>query len=230
MTVNTRISRAIKAEIIELSYKHKLGHIASALSMSDYLYDFFSETYRPERGDMLYVGKPYGAQAFHVVMGMLNMPVPPIEFSGLQQAENDIHFVEATLGNALGIASGVATAKLLKQEPGTVYVINGDAAMTQGCNWEAVQLASKYELTNLHMIVDNNGMGILEKDPMLEDMAGKLRAFGWTVNEPDYNGKPSATVYNTTKGDGISFMENNPEWHYKVLDEEHYKKAMSELI
>lgn len=229
------VSKNIKKEIIELSYKNKLGHIGSALSMSDMLYHFFSEHYVPgieERDDMLVIGKPYGSQALHVVMRHFNFDPPDPSVSGMQTVSEGIHFVEPTLGNAIGYASGLAYAQKDKK---VIHVIAGDAALTQGASWEAIQLASKFKLNNLHLVVDNNRMGILGYDSTLERLNMKFTAFGWhcaywnSYLKERIHKKPSVSFYQTTKGDGISFMENNPEWHYKKLDREHYLKAMEEL-
>lgn len=218
----------LRKEIIKISYENKLGHIASALSMVNLLDDFFENKYKPNDGDMFYCGKPYGSQAFDVTMRKHGYGSVNVAFSGLQESSEWIHMVEATLGNALGVAVGAAYANKLRGKKGTIYCLMGDAAMTQGVAWEAVQLAAKLKLDNIHLMVDNNKMGIIEEESTLHNFREKFTAFGWDTYGLFPN-KPVVTVYKTVKGKGVSYMEQNPEWHYKTLDEEHYLKAMEEL-
>ena len=85
MMPDTETSKQLKKEIIELSYKYRLGHIASALSMVDFLETFFKEKYKPDKGDMLLLGKPYGSQAYYVTMKRNGFTPPDPQFSGLQK-------------------------------------------------------------------------------------------------------------------------------------------------
>jgi len=107
--------------------------------------------------------------------------------------------------------------------------------------------ASHYKLDNLTAIIDDNGLQI---DGKVEDvmavgpLADKWRAFGWNVLEIDghnfgeiitalktkESGKPTAIIAKTIKGKGVSFMENNPDWHGTAPNQEEYEKAIKELV
>ena len=124
----------------------------------------------------------------------------------------------------------------------------GDGELQEGQIWEAVMYAGSHNLNNLCVIIDNNKMQnetytnkTLDIMPLIE----KWKAFKWNVininghsfEEIDkaFNNfyselkKPTVIIANTIKGKGISFMENSPEWHSKVLDEDSYSKAKKEL-
>jgi len=120
--------------------------------------------------------------------------------------------------------------------------------MAEGSNWEAMMFASHYKLDNLCAILDYNKLQITapNADVMgLEPIDQKLEAFGWAVkhvdghnleelsntfnNLPLVAGKPTFIIAHTTKGKGISYMENVLKWHHGVPSEEQYNLAMEEL-
>ncbi|WP_058913088.1 transketolase [Entomohabitans teleogrylli] len=160
--------------------------------------------------------------------------------------------VDATtglLGQGLSVAAGMAAAKKRRQEPHRVFAIIGDGEMHEGQIWETLQQAAHMKLDNLVAIIDYNGFS--SHDPVnavinLEPLADKLRCFGWQVLElPNGNdmrqvadtlalsrhltGKPLAIVAHTTKGCGVSYMENNGDWHSKTPTQQQYQQAMEEL-
>ena len=153
-----------------------------------------------------------------------------------------------SLGQGLSAAAGMALgAKYLKKDC-RVYTLLGDGEIQEGQVWEAMMFAAHYKLDNLCVIIDNNGLQI---DGKVADVMSpypipeKLRAFGFEVAEIDGHdfeqieaafakarattGKPFGIVMKTTKGKGVSFMENNAGWHGKAPNDEEYAQAMSEL-
>ncbi|MBS3046417.1 transketolase [Enterobacter mori] len=160
--------------------------------------------------------------------------------------------VDATtglLGQGLSIALGMAAAKKLAKDPHRVFAILGDGEMHEGQIWESLQQAGHMKMDNLVAVIDYNGFS--SHDPVndvinLEPLADKIRSFGWYVLEMQngndmrqvadtlmcsrhLKGKPVAIVAHTTKGSGVSYMENNGEWHSKTPDAEQYQQAMEEL-
>jgi transketolase len=123
----------------------------------------------------------------------------------------------------------------------------GDGELAEGSVWEAVMSASHYELNNFVAVIDRNGLqisGATDEVMGHGDLAGRFRSFGWNVLECDGNDaeglekifmtakdaqKPVAVIANTTKGCGVSFMENNVKWHHGVPTDEEYAAAMKEL-
>lgn len=157
--------------------------------------------------------------------------------------------IEATsgsLGHGLSIAVGMSLAIKHQSLASKVYVLIGDGECAEGSIWEGINFAGHHKLNNLILILDNNnlqimgyGTDILNSLPF-ED---KFKAFGWDVKsvngheffalskvlKPQVMNKPLAIIANTTKGKGISFMENIVQWHGKCPNEEEYNLALREL-
>ncbi len=153
-----------------------------------------------------------------------------------------------SLGQGLSIANGMAIASKLDNEGIRVYCICGDGEIEEGQIWEAAMTSAHYKLDNLCVIVDNNNLQI---DGKVTDVMSvypideKFKSFGFEVINVDghniaeliqafeqakkVKGKPTAIIANTIKGKGVSFMENQAEWHGKAPNEEQYKQAMQEL-
>ena len=154
-----------------------------------------------------------------------------------------------SLGQGLSAACGMALAAKLNKLTYRTYALIGDGESQEGQIWEAITFAAHYKLSNLCLIIDNNGLQIdgSVKDVMnIMPYASKLKAFGWNVIQIDGHdieqileafekakatkNKPTAIVASTVKGKGVSFMENQAGWHGKAPNEEQYNQAMSELI
>jgi transketolase len=152
------------------------------------------------------------------------------------------------LGHGLPICAGTALAAKKDNSAVKVFTILGDGEMAEGSNWEAMMFAAHYKLDNLCAILDYNKLQITapNADVMgLEPIDQKLASFGWAVkhvdghnleelsqtlnNLPLENGKPSFIIAHTTKGKGISYMENVLKWHHGVPSKEQYDLAMEEL-
>lgn len=152
------------------------------------------------------------------------------------------------LGQGLSFAIGVALAGRLNSQDYRVYVLLGDGECDEGQIWEAAMAAAHYKLDNLVAIVDNNGQQIdgWNRDVMnLDPFNKKWQAFGWHVIEVDghdlarlitafdraklVKGKPTVIIAHTIKGKGVSFMENNPDFHGKVPNAEEVEIALKEL-
>ena len=138
-------------------------------------------------------------------------------------------------------------AKLDKKEH-RVYVLLSDGECDEGSNWEAILFAAHHKLGNLISIVDYNKIQSLAPvaDTLnLEPFSDKWRAFGWTTIEvdghnhkelqnkidimSDLNSAPVCIIAHTTKGKGVSFMENSVLWHYRSPQGEEFQKALAEL-
>ncbi|MBQ8569658.1 MAG: transketolase [Oscillospiraceae bacterium] len=153
-----------------------------------------------------------------------------------------------SLGQGISAACGMALSGKLASDSYKVYAILGDGEIEEGQVWEAAMFAAHYQLDNLVAIVDNNGLQIDGKitdvmSPMPIDK--KFEAFGWyviTMDAHDFDdierafneaenisGKPVAIIQKSTKGKGVSFMENQVGWHGKAPNADEYKQAMDEL-
>lgn len=152
-----------------------------------------------------------------------------------------------SLGHGLSMGIGIALAAKKKQRDFNVYVYMGDGECNEGSVWEAVMSAAQLELDNLTAIVDYNKLqsdGDARQIIDFADFAEKFKSFGWDVKEidgheiaqvvdafesPREHGRPRVLVAHTIKGKGISFMENNNEWHHNRLTKANYELALAEL-
>ena len=152
------------------------------------------------------------------------------------------------LGHALSIACGRALAAVLKKEEWHTFVILSDGELQEGSNWEAFMFASHKNLNNVTVIIDYNNLQSLDSVDntlSLEPLDKKLKAFGWDVDIADGHDhsemvgklalakgsdKPTAVIMRTTKGKGVTYMENSIEWHYKSPSEDQLKDALEESI
>jgi transketolase len=151
------------------------------------------------------------------------------------------------LGHGLPICIGMALAGKMDSASYRVFTLLGDGELAEGSNWEATLAAAHYKLDNLTAIIDHNTLQITghTRDVMSnEPLDEKWRAFGWAVkvvnghdyaaltealNKPAELGKPTCVIANTTKGKGVSFMENVAKWHHGVPSEIELKQALGEL-
>ena len=151
------------------------------------------------------------------------------------------------LGHGLPICIGMALAGKMDSANYRVFTLLGDGELAEGSNWEAGLAAAHYDLDNLTAIIDHNTLQISghTRDVMSnEPLDEKWRAFGWAVkivnghdyaaltealSQPAEIGKPTCIIANTTKGKGVSFMENVAKWHHGVPSEVELKQALAEL-
>ncbi len=152
-----------------------------------------------------------------------------------------------SLGQGLSLGCGIAMGLKLDKNPAKVVVYLGDGELQEGSCWEAFMQAAHRNLDNLIVIIDRNKLqidGCTEDVMSLGDVASKIKSFNWNVTE--INGHdyceiyeavekakvsigPFAIVANTTKGKGVSFMENQAGWHGKAPNDEQLILALEEL-
>lgn len=159
-----------------------------------------------------------------------------------------IEISTGSLGHGLSVGNGMAIAGKLNKKGYRVYVLLGDGECQEGQVWEAAMTASHYKLDNVTAILDYNGLQIdgPVKDVMnINPISNKWRAFGWYVieiNGHDFKeifdsfemvkklkGKPGIIIAHTTKGKGVSFMENVVDFHGKAPTKEQMVQALKEL-
>lgn len=159
-----------------------------------------------------------------------------------------VEFSTGSLGHGLPVACGMAMAAKQAGKKHRIFCLVSDGDLDEGSSWEAVMLAAQHHWDNLVMLVDYNRLQALGKSRDiidLESLKEKLEIFNWAVREADghdqnaifevlrdlplCNGKPSAVIFHTVKGKGVSFMENNYKWHYGGLTDELLAKAIKEV-
>lgn len=171
------------------------------------------------------------------------LPTHPIK-----NIEKGIECSSGSLGQGLGFGIGEALAAQMQGRSNRTFVILGDGECDEGSCWEAFTAAKQYNLSNLILYIDKNG---LQSDGFVDDILpinlyGTFNALGWNVYDIDGHdinaildatqtalsntNAPSVIIAQTIKGKGVSFMENNNAWHHGHLTQEQYEQAMKELI
>ena len=168
-------------------------------------------------------------------------PPTPEHLAGIEAATG-------SLGHGLPLGLGMALAGRIQGQNYKVYAVLGDGECNEGSVWEAAMMASAQKVANLCVMIDFNkwqATGRSREILSLDPMADKWRAFGWDVVEidghdmpqivntlarfPASNSKPTAIVAHTVKGKGVSFMEDDNNWHYRIPTAAEVVKAKLEL-
>ena len=153
-----------------------------------------------------------------------------------------------SLGHGLPIALGIAKSAKIRKKNFNVFAIVGDGESNEGSIWEAAMLAASQNVDHLTAIVDYNkwqATGRSNEVLALEPLAAKWEAFGWHTQEIDghdltqicqaldtakaVSNKPSMIIAHTVKGKGISFMEDDNNWHYRTPNADELAEALAEL-
>lgn len=220
MIDHTKVSQ-IKRDILQASFNAKACHIGSALSCVSILVDLFYRTLKED--DIFIFSKASGVAAFYAILAdkgyfpkeklaeyLHDYPLPSKEVPG-------VIFSCGSLGHGLPVATGIAYAQKDKQ----VYVLISDGEVQEGTFWESALFAHQHNLDNLHVLVDYN----------------RLQALGFTddilgLDDALYLSRslfPDIRVFETTKGEGVDFLENKPESHYMNLTPELLEKALCQI-
>ena len=241
-----------------LATKNNGAHIAPSLSIVEIMYVLFNlimKNSHDNRRDRVILSKGHGALGMYAAMyaaGLINQSdfesfeVNGGAFPG-QPSKNlakGIEYSGGSLGLGLSYAIGLNLSKEGKQLGFRTYTILGDGELNEGSVWEAAMFAGYQKLNNVAAIVDYNRMqsdGFTD-DILNFDIAGMWKACGWEVVVCDghdtealkkalltQTNKPLAVIAQTVKGKGVSFMENNREWHHGRLSEKQFALATAEL-
>lgn len=258
VTIRNRLSReelaTARLRLLQMHFEAGVGHIGGNLSALDILMGLHHGIMAP--GDAFVLSKGHAAGGLYVTLwtlgrldddalrtfhrdGTLLAGHPPP--AGLA----DVPFATGSLGHGLPLSCGLALSRRLRGEPGRVWCLMSDGEWNEGSNWEGVIFARQHGLANLTIVIDLNGLqgfGTTAEVADLRPLGRKLREFGWEVDEIDGHdvdalaaaarrpvAAPHAIVATTTKGRGVSFMENRVEWHYLPLTPELHEQAVREL-
>jgi transketolase len=257
--LNKKIIKKLIYRIAEVSFKAKEGHVPSALSVLDILWVIYNNFINinlikkksPKR-DFFILSKGHGCLAQYVVLeeknffskNLLNSFCKYNSIFGGHPDSNKITGIECStgsLGHGFPFATGIAYGNKLLKNNSKIISLIGDGECNEGSVWEACLLASHHNLNNLICIVDYNRSTIRALN--VENLVSKFNAFGWkgiVINGHCHkeilkalltkSKKPIAIIANTIKGHRIKFMENNPEWHHKNLNEDLLRKIKIELL
>ena len=212
----------------------------------------------PDR-DRFVLSKGHSAAALYTTLAMagyfdeaeLDTFLQPLSKLNGHPDRNKVPGVETNtgpLGHGFPVAVGIALSGAMDGADRRTYVLTADGELQEGSMWEAAMAAGHFGLDKLVCIVDRNRLqqGDRTETTMgLDPLPDKFAAFGWAVREVDGNdpaalletfaalpfesGAPNCIVANTTKGKGVSFMEDSAAWHHRIPTDEEYAQAVAEL-
>ena len=249
------MTKKLISRIAELSVIGKEGHVPSALSILDIVWVIYNKIIninllkrRSRKRDFFILSKGHGCLAQYVVLEKkgiifkkdLNTFCKYKSNFGGHPDSNKIEGIECStgsLGHGFPFAAGVAYGNKLLNIKSKVITLVGDGECNEGSIWETAMIASHHKLNNLICIVDKNKSS--DRALKIDDLKSKFKSFGWLAVNIDGHSqkeifkalniksrKPLAIIANTIKGKGINFMENNPEWHHKNLNQDLFNQII----
>jgi transketolase len=256
--VSVHRADAARRTVVEAAIAAGTCHIGSSLSIVDALAVLYDDVLPegPDGGHRFLLSKGHAASALYASLAQAGVLDAGEVVAGYcadggryaGHPERGVPGVEMTggsLGHGPAIAIGTALADRHAGTGRRTFCLVGDGEMNEGSVWEAIALAGHLALDGLTLIVDANGLQGLGRTREVLDLDGlpaKLEAFGWHATDvPGHDhealaralrarhGRPAAIVARTTKGHGVSFMEDELMWHYKPLREDDRARVMAEL-
>jgi transketolase len=259
------LARRLRGHALRMTHRARASHIGSCLSMADILAVLYGGVLRldPARPgwadrDRLVISKGHAAAIVYAALAETGfLPVAELDsysadggrLAGhVTKTAPGVELSTGSLGHGLPVAAGMALAAQRDDARWRAFCILSDGELDEGSNWEAVQFAQHFRLSNLVAIVDYNkiqSFGSVAEVSDLHPLAEKFRAFNWGVREldghdhselkaalrgpPPLAGRPTVILAHTIKGKGVSFMEGQLAWHYKNPDAAQLVAALAEL-
>lgn len=248
-----QLARQSRISALRMVGAAKAAHIGSSLSIIDILSVIYCDVKR--KNDVVIISKGHAAAGTYAVLAHSGLlPMEWLETYGTNGSSLGGHVTHSgnsavrlstgSLGHGFPYGSGIALAQNLRKVEERTFVIISDGECDEGTTWESALFAQHFNLQNLTVIIDRNkiqSLGGTEETLRLEPLADKWAAFNWNVVEVDGHDHeklqevlviedgPVLIIANTTKGKGVSFMENSVLWHYRPPSTEELAKAISEV-
>ncbi|MBU5438498.1 transketolase [Tissierella sp. MSJ-40] len=261
-----QIACNIRVDIIKMLEKSKSGHPGGSLSAAEILTALYFKEMKVDPKnphwadrDRFVLSKGHGAPVLYAALAQKGyFPMEELDhlrkIDSMLQGHPDmkgtpgVDMTTGSLGQGLAAANGMALAGKIDNKDYRVYALLGDGEVQEGIIWEAAMFAAHYNLDNITVFLDHNGLQIdgANKDVMnIEPIDEKFKAFGWNVlninghcfeeifkaieEAKNTKGKPTIIIAKTIKGKGVSFMENQVGWHGTAPSAEEADKALEEL-
>ncbi|WP_019986684.1 transketolase [Rudanella lutea] len=258
LTNTAALSGELRLKVLSLYHAANAGHIGCSLSCIDLMIATLVQRKREQ--DTFLLSKGHAAAALYACLHHLGeisdetlatyykngttLPAHPAP-----NQHKGIPFATGSLGHGLPIGTGIAHAGKLLNDNSRVFVLMSDGETNEGTTWEAAHFAIQYQLDNLIMLIDKNGLqGFGNTGDVLGDTASAAtwEAIGFETVEVDGhdveaigaaidaltavpNGRPKAIIAHTVKGKGVSYMENRLEWHYLPMTPAQYEEAVGDV-
>ncbi len=258
-------AKRIRQLILMQAKRANVGHIGSALSIADIITALFDGIIRtpenPAERDRFVLSKGHAALALYAALYCLDVLSREQLDSYCQDGSqlgthpehevNGIDFSTGSLGQGLSLGIGAALAARLDGSDRRIFVLLSDAECNEGSIWEGVMFAAHHRLSNLVVIIDDNGqqaMGKTHDVLNLRPFSARWGAFGWRTKDVDghdigalqealieagamssQSQAPTVIVANTQAGHGVSYMQGQVRWHYMPMTDQEYQQALTEI-
>ncbi len=259
-------ARSLRVDSLRLIHRRGAGHPGGALSAAEIVAVLYFHTLRLDPShpdwqerDRFILSKGHASALLYSALSRRGFfPFSELDNWGELDCPHQGHpdrfktpgvdMTSGILGHGVAIGVGLALAARLNRRSWRTFVLLGDGECQAGIVWEGAVTAAKYHLSNLTVIVDNNGVqldGPVHEVMPLERLKDRWTACGWHAVEVnghsvgevaevlalagELHDRPTVVIAHTTKGKGVSFMENQSYWHGNVPDAQQLKQALSEL-
>ena len=265
-----KIASQVRRDIVRMVHSCQSGHPGGSLGCTEYLIALYFSVMKHDRKfnmkgieeDLFFISNGHISPVFYSVLARAGyfdvselatfrkinsrLQGHPATEEGLP----GIRMSAGSLGQGLSVACGAALAKRLNNDPRNVFCLMGDGEQQEGQVWEAAMFAAHNKLDHLIATIDYNGQqidGPVDEVLSLGDLAGKYKAFGWTVLSCEGNdmsailsmlneaidqtgkGKPIMILMKTAMGKGIDFMEGSHKWHGIPPNDAQLEDALNQL-
>ncbi len=190
----------LRKRILEVAYRDGMGHIPSALSILDIVWNLYDKVMTKD--DQFILSKGHGCMALYAVLEAKGLLDWSTKLMGHPKRGGAILASTGSLGHGLPMAVGLAMAKKINGESGRVFCIIGDGEANEGTAYESSLMIKRFNLDNLKVIVDDNGTSLYQIPDLGFD------------------------VVKTVKGNGVPYLQGR-EWHNRKLTKEDYEKSLS---
>jgi transketolase len=240
---NANRSNSLRKSVLDLALEQGEAHLGGSFSEIEILVSLYDYILKPE--DKFILSKGHACLPWYLLL-QENGYDPKIQTHPDIDEQNGIYATTGSLGHGLPIGIGRAMAMKRLGKPGRVYVLMSDGECEEGTTWESALIAAHHKVDNLTVVIDRNyiqALDFTEKVLSLGDLGEKFKIFRWetsivnghlfeelvpALKKIGYE-KPYVVIANTVKGKGVSYMENNPDWHAKKVTLERIKPAYEEL-
>jgi transketolase len=255
---NAKKARELILKMVSAAKASHVGSSLSVVDILAALYSGIThispQNVKSDQRDIVIMSKGHAAAAFYSILHIKGfISADDIDKYGQNGALLGGHVTSGipgvelstgSLGHGLPYGVGIALARKSDSKQGRVFVIMSDGECDEGTTWESALLANHHKLDNLIVIVDRNRLQSLTDTELtlkLEPFSAKWEAFGWTVREInghdvaaldnacEASSSPICIIANTTKGKGVSFMENSVLWHYRTPNNEELVDALKQI-
>ncbi len=256
--------KAVRRTILGMLHRAQAGHLGSAMSTVEMLIAMYSSVdidkikrKDPDRARIV-VSKGHCAAAHYAVLhhfGILSSEELATYYKSGSKlvglCSHEVPGVEhstGSLGHGLSVAAGMAVALRNRGSASPVFCLLGDGELQEGSNWEAFALIRHLKLRNVITLIDDNGIGMIDRTKDVQDMTpltDAFRGFGFAAVSMDGHDAdslvktirlarkhweyPAVIICRTKKGKGVPFAEDVVLWHYRTLTDETYKQAVEAL-